>query len=653
MRKIQSKLIALSVVSVALIALFVGLFYLLVFRDFAHLASFRETTLVSNLAATLSINLTAERKAGYGASTFLGDGTPQQQLIAFKSSVDATHASLAELKSFVEAHNDAFSDRLKAGLKASIAAEADLEGLRAELLDPSRPQVVVRDESPLKTKTLRTYDLALITHASILPIVCNETNDGELVRRIVTQDNIARLQKDLWKLKGLVATVLRNNKMPLNAYAEIKLKLSNIEEQLMRLTGFASTAVLDKLKEIQADNDYQAIISKARRAVELGSQAPDFSELGTHSDYMSGPSARIEPLFRTLTSLGTREVEDYAIGHLAVARRNLFVLGGASLLLIAGITYLMLRISRSITRPLLHVSKELDETAASANHSADAIMGTSEHLSTDACEQAAALEEIAASMNELAATNEATLSHMKKMAAMAAEASQSTEHGTKNVAELSTALVDIQQSTADVASILKTIDEIAFQTNILALNAAIEAARAGEAGAGFAVVAEEVRSLAARSAQAARETATKIESAVKNSTHGADLGQRAEKRFNQISTITADYHKIVQEVEAASQQTAHSITQINDAIRKVDDITQRTSAAAEENAGASNEMRNQVGHIFNSVTNLKSMVMSEEATPEALQPEKPTDHNPPRETASTAKPSPKSKAAPTPVIKRR
>jgi methyl-accepting chemotaxis protein len=214
-------------------------------------------------------------------------------------------------------------------------------------------------------------------------------------------------------------------------------------------------------------------------------------------------------------------------------------------------------------------------------------------------------------MNELTSMNGSTLEHMRKMADLASQAVLSTDHGTKNVAELSAALTDIQRSTQDVATILKTIDGIAFQTNILALNAAVEAARAGAAGAGFAVVAEEVRSLAQRSATAARETALKIESAVKTSTHGADLGVRAEKRFAQISTITAEYGKIVKEVEAASQQTAQGLTQVSEAVQKVDQITQRTAAAAEENAAASTEMRAQVEHIFRFVQELDEMIVSD------------------------------------------
>ena len=334
----------------------------------------------------------------------------------------------------------------------------------------------------------------------------------------------------------------------------------------------------------------------------------DYLELADRA--LLSPASR--PTAETATAAASL-ADDLSSQRLATIRLKLWLGGSLSLGALVGLSLLALHTTRSIARPLAQVSANLDQAAAQANSSAVAMTRSGAELSDDACEQAAALQEISASMNELTSMNSSTQEHMRTMADLANQAVLSTDHGTKNVAELSAALADINRSTQDVASILKTIDEIAFQTNILALNAAVEAARAGAAGAGFAVVAEEVRSLAQRSATAARETALKIESAVKTSTHGADLGVRAEKRFAQISTITAEYGKIVKAVEAGSQQTAQGLTQVSEAVQKVDQITQRTAAAAEENAAASTEMRTQVEAIFSFIKNLDEMVVTREA----------------------------------------
>ena len=335
-----------------------------------------------------------------------------------------------------------------------------------------------------------------------------------------------------------------------------------------------------------------------------------------YDDYMEmsalhATRAASAPTTEAASATSGTQADDQLAQRLASNQLKLWLGGSISLGALIGLSLLALHTTRSIARPLEQVSNKLDHAAAHANSSAEAMAHSGAELSNDACEQAAALQEISASMDELTGMNGSTLEHMHKMADLASQAMLSTDHGTKNVAELSAALTDIQRSTQDVATILKTIDGIAFQTNILALNAAVEAARAGEAGAGFAVVAEEVRNLAQRSATAARETALKIESAVKTSTQGTDLGVRAEKRFTQISTITAEYSKIVKEVEAASQQTAQGLTQVSEAVRKVDQITQRTAAAAEENAAASTEMRTQVESIFDFIKELDEMIVSE------------------------------------------
>nr|WP_246026488.1 methyl-accepting chemotaxis protein [Oleiharenicola lentus] len=197
---------------------------------------------------------------------------------------------------------------------------------------------------------------------------------------------------------------------------------------------------------------------------------------------------------------------------------------------------------------------------------------------------------------------------MRKLAALAERSATATEEGKRGLGELTAAMAGIEKSTGEVAGILKTIDDIAFQTNVLALNAAVEAARAGEAGAGFSVVAEEVRNLAQRSAQAARETAAKIETAVHNSRQGTELTKRTESSFLEISRITADHHAIVREVEQASHQSTEGVAQVNQAIGHVGEITRRTAAMAEENAAAAAEMRAQIERLAAAVARLDAMI---------------------------------------------
>jgi methyl-accepting chemotaxis protein/methyl-accepting chemotaxis protein-1 (serine sensor receptor) len=151
----------------------------------------------------------------------------------------------------------------------------------------------------------------------------------------------------------------------------------------------------------------------------------------------------------------------------------------------------------------------------------------------------------------------------------------------------------IQESSNKVAKIIKTIDEIAFQTNILALNAAVEAARAGEVGMGFAVVADEVRNLAQRSAQAARDTQTLIEESIANSKSGAARVQNVETAIGSIAESVSKVKGLVDEVSESSRQQAQGIGQVSQAIAQMEKVTQTTAATAEESAAASEELNAQ------------------------------------------------------------
>ncbi len=155
---------------------------------------------------------------------------------------------------------------------------------------------------------------------------------------------------------------------------------------------------------------------------------------------------------------------------------------------------------------------------------------------------------------------------------------------------MSAAIDDIQKSSEETSKIVKTIDEIAFQTNLLALNAAVEAARAGDAGKGFAVVAEEVRNLAQRSAEAAKNTADMIQEAVKNSEGGVAISQEVTEGFQEITDGIAKVNSLVAEIAAASNEQAQGIEQINTAVAQTDQVTQQNAANAEESASAAEEI---------------------------------------------------------------
>ena len=174
--------------------------------------------------------------------------------------------------------------------------------------------------------------------------------------------------------------------------------------------------------------------------------------------------------------------------------------------------------------------------------------------------------------------------------------------------EMMQSMTEIKNSSGELSKIIKVIDDIAFQTNLLSLNAAVEAARAGEAGAGFAVVAEEVRNLAQRSAKAAQDTTDIIEKNVKMSAAGVTVAQKVQEALQEINTQSNELNKLIDQINSASREQTQGISQINQAVSQMEQVTQQNAANAEETASSSEEMSAQAESLNEIVSRLNEMI---------------------------------------------
>jgi methyl-accepting chemotaxis protein len=243
------------------------------------------------------------------------------------------------------------------------------------------------------------------------------------------------------------------------------------------------------------------------------------------------------------------------------------------------------------------------QTAAGAiNIAASEIAAGNNDLSQRTEQQAANLEETAASMEELTATVKANAEHAQRASQRAHDAADVATRGGAVVGQVVATMDDIAQSSRKIGEIISTIDGIAFQTNILALNAAVEAARAGEQGRGFAVVASEVRSLAQRSANAAKEIKTLIDDSVSRIGNGSTLAGEAGRTMAQIVGSVQDVTHIMTEIANASAEQAAGIDQINQAVMHMDEGTQQNAALVEEASAAARSMEDQAEQLVQAVT---------------------------------------------------
>jgi methyl-accepting chemotaxis protein len=275
---------------------------------------------------------------------------------------------------------------------------------------------------------------------------------------------------------------------------------------------------------------------------------------------------------------------------------------GVMLISIYGLLALLVRFAIS---PLRHVSQELTHGAENTFIAANQVAIASQRLAEGASEQAAAVEETSASLEQISSMIHSTANNATQAKNLSSETQMAARQGASCMAEMTSAMDSIEQSSAEVAKIVKSIDEIAFQTNILALNAAVEAARAGEQGRGFAVVASEVRSLAGRSADAAKEIKTLINNSVEKVEGGSQLVAQAGQTMSEIVTSVQRVTDIIGEITAASAEQAEGIAQVNSSVGELDQMTQQNAALVEEAAAASSSMREQAHRLAQVVAAFK------------------------------------------------
>jgi hypothetical protein len=382
-------------------------------------------------------------------------------------------------------------------------------------------------------------------------------------------------------------------------------------KELMAKQGLPTTNVETALV-VQAElgEKYRAALKSYSSTNQSSAQVVDKLVRGIDR----APTEAIEQLVTTVNAF---EAANTAGDEQRMARQErsiqiLFIAGSALGVLLA--LGLGLYLSRSVSRQIRSVVSHLTESSTQVSSASNMIQASSQSLAEGASEQAASLEETGASLEEMASMARRNAENAKSANELSQKTRACADQGWDAMQQLSGAVADIRQSSDNISKIIRTIDEIAFQTNILALNAAVEAARAGEAGAGFAVVADEVRNLAQRSALAARETAEKIEDSIAKSRNGESITKRVGDNLQEILTSARQLDQLVAQIATASNEQSQGANQISVAVSQVDKVTQTNAATAEESASAATELASQADALRDAIAELSALVGQQKAS---------------------------------------
>lgn len=300
-------------------------------------------------------------------------------------------------------------------------------------------------------------------------------------------------------------------------------------------------------------------------------------------------------------------IYEYDLLSLSTTMRNQIIVISIAFLAVL-VVILIVMTMFFVGRPISKITRELSSGSGNLESASYQISASSQQLSSGSSELAASIEEITSSLEELQSVVEMNTKNINQSELMMKETNQGTEQVTQSMGQLKGAINEIGGNSKQIVKIIKVIEDIAFQTNILALNAAVEAARAGDAGRGFAVVADQVKDLAQKSAEAAKETAVLIDKAIESSAKGESLGDQVMEVQTKAGEMASKVSVLLDEVNRASREQMKGINQITQAIGQTNAVVQQTASSAEETASASEELLSQAENLNEIVDQLSIMV---------------------------------------------
>lgn len=426
---------------------------------------------------------------------------------------------------------------------------------------------------------LRNYAIPMNSIQSILKE--NQKIRSELYN--ITADNKSNIEQSKTTIEESMTSIKKEIEVLKNANYDGKDK-PQFQALLVNLQSYYNE-INKNLEDINS-SDKKTDVSKLNQAVEANINQP----LQKIYEFKSGELVRLE-----------KQINDKATEKKILLA--VFVGFGILVSMIVGN-----QIAKGINKMLEQADMHLEETSKKFATYSNELAVTSTNLADGSSKQAAFIQETSATMSQTVAMVTKNNQHTKEALTLVEESADVSEHGLESMGNMKRSMNELKESSGKIAKIVKVIDDIAFQTNILALNAAVEAARAGDVGKGFAVVAEEVRNLAQKSAQAAKDTTDIIERNIELSNQGVNMSIDVAEVLEKINSKIHIINTIINEIAQASEEQEKGVSQVNESIKQMEDVTQQNAATSQESSAISQQLSYQAEELANLVFELSKMI---------------------------------------------
>ncbi len=513
---------------------------------------------------------------------------------------------LSEQRRATDAETARLADHLLTFNAAAFDAafQADLRSARALLTElPDRRAAITALSLP-PTDATAYYTRTIAAALDVVIAMSHLSRDAEIANGISCYVNFLQAKEQAGIERAVLAGVFTAGRFSNESLTRFS-QATAAQDTFLRVFRSFADAGQRQFADEQLRGPAVTLVETMRRKAMEHASTGDFG-IRTR-DWFDASTARIALLKRVEDRLAT----DYATRAATIqsgAARAFAVLASCTavvVILAAGLGWIL---ARSTTRALQAAITELDGSSRQVAAASSELSSASQSLAEGSSEQASSLEETAASLEEIASMANRNADAATRAQALSSETRAAAESGSGEIKAMTSAMADIRDSAQRIGKIVQSIDEIAFQTNLLALNAAVEAARAGEAGAGFAIVADEVRALARRSTDAARETAERIGESLHRSEHGVEVSGSVARRFTGIVSKAREVDTLVAEIAGASREQTTGIQQVNTAVTQMDKVVQSTAANAEETAAAAEELNAQSAVLYDIVGGLSRLI---------------------------------------------